>query len=151
MHLQPLNLFSCGNKFATAWNKSTLYTYMPVEVSELAGDDLNAGHDMLEELHVDLLWEGGLLVRGRPRDVQQVHQRLDRTALTTWHESVSKDDFLKPQQVYKCLTNVQRRKNFRNKKSAGCAWFLKKFVQEEWTRMYISVYSCNWFYLQILP
>jgi hypothetical protein len=56
---------------------------MPVEVPELAGDDLHAGHDMLEELHVDLLRERGLLVSGRPRDVQQVHQRLDRPALTT--------------------------------------------------------------------
>ncbi len=48
MHLLQQNTFSWDYKF-------TLYTHMPIEVSELAGDDLHAGHDMLEELHVDLL------------------------------------------------------------------------------------------------
>ncbi len=51
MHLPQQSTFSCGFTF----NRSTLQTHMPVEVPELAGDDLYAGHDMLEELHVDLL------------------------------------------------------------------------------------------------
>ena len=58
-------------------------TYVDVEVSMLAGDDLHPGHDMVEELGVDLLHEG---VRGgiRQRNVQQLHQRLDGPTLTLY-------------------------------------------------------------------
>ncbi len=102
---------------------------MPVEVSELAGDDLYAGHHMLKELHVDLLREGGLLVRGRPRDVQQVHQRLDRPALTKRQQSVSKYDFLKPLQVFvKC---AKKKEISETKNLQVVLGFLKEFAQEE--------------------
>ena len=55
-------------------------TYVDVEVSMLAGDDLHPGHDMIEEFGVNLLHEG---VRGgiRQRNVQQLHQRLDGPTL----------------------------------------------------------------------
>jgi hypothetical protein len=56
--------------------------YIDVEMSVFAGDDLNSGHDMIEELVVDLLRQG-LGVRVSQRDVQQLHKGLDGAALQT--------------------------------------------------------------------
>ncbi len=51
-------------------------------MSVFAGDDLHPGHDVVEELVVDLLRQG-LGVRVSQRDVQQLHKGLDSPALQT--------------------------------------------------------------------
>ena len=56
--------------------------YVDVEMSMFAGDDLHPGHDVIEELVVDLLREG-LRVGLRQGDVQQLHKGLDRPTLKT--------------------------------------------------------------------
>ncbi len=70
---QYLFQFSFGTNFPA---------YIDVEMAVFAGDDLHPGHDMVEELVVDLLRQG-LGVRVSQRDVQQLHKGLDGPALQT--------------------------------------------------------------------
>jgi hypothetical protein len=72
--IQYLFPFSFGIRF--------IHAYIDVEMSVFARDDLHPGHDMIEELVVDLLRQG-LGVRVSQRDVQQLHKGLDGPALQT--------------------------------------------------------------------
>ena len=63
-----------------SWLESLVLTHVDIEVAMFAGDDLHAGHDVVEQLDIDLLREGLRVGLGQG-DVQQLHKRLDRATL----------------------------------------------------------------------
>jgi hypothetical protein len=76
------NRTSISIYFRIQLEQNSAAPYIDVEMAVFAGDDLDPGHDMVEELVVDLLRQG-LGVRVCQRDVQQLHKGLDGPALQT--------------------------------------------------------------------